>query len=79
MQHDDTGIEREITAGRPADPVEDRPGVGVPIPEDCADGDRAGSVSTEPLDDEKEYERLNPGSGGNGLVVPGSGKDHHNA
>ena len=54
--------------GQPPEPVEDRPNVGTVTPEDYPKKERAGAVSDSELDNEKEYERLNPGSGGCGAA-----------
>lgn len=65
--------------GQPPEPVDDRPNVGTVTPEDYPKKERAGAVSDSELDNEKEYERLNPGSGGKTPAVPGSGHDRDNA
>ena len=72
MDHDDPKT-------LPPEPVEERPSVGTVTPEDYPEGDRAGSVSDRPLDEDKEYERLNPGSVGHTPSVPDRGRDRDNA
>ena len=65
--------------GQPPEPVEDRPNVGTVKPEDYPDIDRAAGVSAPPKDDEKENERLNPGSAGKTPDVPDRRFDRDNA
>jgi len=65
----------DTPGGQPAEPVEDRPNVGTVTPDDYPRKDRTGVLSENPLDEEKEHERLNPGSGGKTPSVPGSGQD----
>lgn len=63
----------------PPEPVEERPGVGIVEPEDYPEGDRATGISDPPLDEDKEYERRNPGSGGKTPSIPGGNHDRDNA
>ena len=77
MDHDDCSTDAGTPGGQPPEPVEDRPNVGTVRPEDYPEDDRA--ISAPPLDDDREYERLNPGSGGSPPAVPGAGKDRDNA
>lgn len=71
--------ERIAPASLPPEPVEDRPGAGIVKPEDYPEKDRAASNPAPVHDEDKEYERLNPGSGGSTPPVPGSGHDRDNA
>lgn len=72
-QHEpnDGSVDRsDSPGGQPPEPVEDRPNVGTVKPEDYPDraqgapGGEAGSGTQSPpgLDEEKDYERRNPGS-----------------
>lgn len=78
MDHDDSA-KTKIPGGQPQEPVEDRPNVGTVTPEDYPEEDRAISSPEPPLDEDKEYERLNPGSGGRTPGVPGGPRDRDNA
>ena len=78
MDHDDR-TESKTPGGLPPTPVEDRPNVGTVTPEDYPEEDRAISISEPPLDEDKEYERRNPGSGGQTPGVPGGPRDRDNA
>ena len=78
MSHDPITI-ADTPGGEPPEPVEDRPNVGTVTPNDYPKRERAGVVSDKSLDEDKEYERLNPGSGGKTPAVPGSGHDRDNA
>ena len=49
----------ETPGGLPQEPVEDRPNVGTVSPDDYPDA----KDGAQPLDEDKEYERRNPGSG----------------
>ena len=79
MSHVPSDERSAIPGGQPQEPVEDRPNVGSVTPEDYPDKDRAAGLSGPPLDEEKEQERLNPGSGGKAPEVPGRGHDRDNA
>ena len=79
MQREPTDPVTDTPGGQPPERVEDRPNVGTVTPEDYPEKDRAAGVSEPPLDGEKEYERLNPGSGGKTPSVPGSRHDRDNA
>lgn len=68
----------DIPGGQPPEPVEDRPNVGIVTPGDYPEEDRASGVSEPSHDEDKEYERLNPG-GARTPSVPGSGHDRDNA
>lgn len=61
--------------GLPPEPVENRRNVGSVRPEDYPLKERAGTDSKKPLSEDKEYERLNPGSGGDTPHSPKSGHD----
>jgi hypothetical protein len=78
MSHD-ANATADTPGGQPPEPVEDRPNVGTATPDDYPKKDRAGTVSDTELDEEKEYERLYPGSGGKTPAVPGTGHDRDNA
>lgn len=78
MDQDDPA-ETRIPGGQPQEPVEERPNVGTVTPEDYPEEDRASGISEPPLDEDKEYERLNPGSGGQTPGVPGGPRDRDNA
>ena len=69
----------DIPGGQPPEPVEERPNVSTVTPEDYPRKDRAGGIAEPPADDEKEYERRNPGSGGSTPSGPDSGHDRDNA
>ena len=79
MDHDNSSGETKTPESLPPEPVEDRPGVGIVTPDDYPEDDRERSISEPPLDEDKEYERLNPGSGGKTPTVPGAGEDRDNA
>ena len=79
MDHDDRSTNPGTPGGQPPEPVEDRPNVGTVTPEDYPVEDRAGAIKDPPLDENQEYERLNPGSGGSTPDVPGAPKDRDNA
>lgn len=55
--------------------VEDRPNVHRVKPEDYPDRNRKESGSGDELDEDKEYERLNPGSSGTTARSESSGRD----
>ena len=61
------GSAPDTPGGLKPEKVEDRINVGSATPSDYPDAQAAasvsGDVSPEKLDDDKEYERLNPGSG----------------
>lgn len=78
MPHD-PNTTTNTAGGQPPEPVDDRPNVGTVTPEDYPKKERAGVVSDTLLDADKEYERLNPGSGGKTPAVPGRGHDRDNA
>ncbi len=59
----------------PPEPVENRPGVGIVEPENYPEEDRERSITDPPLDEDKDRERLNPGSGGKTPNVPDGAKD----
>ncbi len=65
----------DTPGGQPPEKVEDRPNVGVVTPDDYPAEERAASTAQPPLDEDKEFERLNPGSGGEPPVVPGRPHD----
>jgi hypothetical protein len=67
--------ESDTPGGLPQEPVEDRPNVGIVEPEDYPEEDRERSISDPPLDEDKEYERLNPGSGGRTPGNPDGARD----
>ena len=79
MSHDPTDTATDTPGGQPPEQVQDRPNVGTVKPEAYPVKDRASGVSDPPLDEEKEQQRLNPGSGGKTPSVPGSGHDRDNA
>ena len=78
MDHEDPAEDR-IPGGQPPEPVEDRPNVGSVTPEDYPEEDRQTGITEPPLDEDKEYERLNPGSGGHTPGKPGGPRDRDNA
>lgn len=73
------GDDRTAPASLRPEPVEDRPGVGVVRPEDYSGKDRAASNAAPVHDEDKEYEKLNPGGSGRTPSVHGSGRDRDNA
>ena len=79
MDHDNGSAATKTPGSLPPEPVEERPGVGIVTPSDYPEDDRAGGISEPPLDEDKEYERLNPGSGGRTPALPRSGEDRDNA
>ena len=66
-KHGGAGSAPETPGGLKPEEAEDRSNVGNVSPSDYPDAERAPSVagdgSPEALDDDKEYERRNPGSG----------------
>ena len=75
MNHNNGSNAPNTPGSLPPEPVEDRPGVGIVEPEDYPQEDRDRSISDPPLDEDKEYERLNPGSGGKTPNTPGGPRD----
>lgn len=55
--------------------VEDRPSVGTAKPEDYPERNSQDLGSGDELDEDKEYERLNPGSSGTTARSDSSGRD----
>ena len=84
-EHDDGSVDRsDSPGGQPPEPVEDRPSVGTVRPEDYPDraesvpgGAGSGTQSPPGLDEEKDYERLNPGSSQKDPYGTGRGGDGH--
>ena len=82
-QPNDPSVHRsDSPGGLPPEPVEDRPNVGTVRPEDYPDraesvpgGAGSGTQSPPGLDEEKDYERLNPGSSHSTPTGTGPGSD----
>ena len=68
----------DTPGGLPQEEVKDRPSVGTVRPEDYP-REKAGAQSDKPIDADKEYERLNPGSDGVVPPVPGRPRQRDNA